>query len=92
MVGLSLGWMAAGLAFAQPQGTTATQHASESEHTMAMSQLTHHAVEGMPFLPLVFLITAGLFGGAVFVHLMGWAKPHPIEDDAHDDHGHDTHH
>lgn len=93
MIGLSLGWIAAGLSFAQEHGQAVVEHAAEGEHhKMAVTQLTENAVAGMPFLPLVLLITASLFGGAVFVHLMGWAKPQPIVEDVHDDHGHDAHH
>ena len=91
MIGLSLGWIAAGMAFAAPHGSEAVEHAAGGENTNAAAQLTHHAVGGIPFLPLVLIITVGLFGAGLFVHLVGWAKPQPIEDE-HDDHGHDAHH
>lgn len=100
-VGLSLGWMAAGMAFAQhaPQAVPeqVVHHAqvvaeSGEPVTSAVSQLTDGAVASMPFLPLVLVIAAGLFAAGVFVNLMGWAKPEPVEEEAHDDHGHDEHH
>lgn len=99
MIGLSLGWVAAGYAFAQhtpeaPAHVEGTEHHAQAggEHALAVSQLTDGAIAGAPWLPLVLMIAAGLFGAAIFVHLMGWAKPQPIKEEAHDDHGHDAHH
>jgi hypothetical protein len=94
MVGLSLGWLAAGYAFAQhaPEVAEGMHHEQAAEHATAVSQLTEGAVAGAPWLPLVLIIAAGLFGAGIFVNLMGWAKPQPVEAETHDDHGHDAHH
>ena len=94
MVGLSLGWLAAGYAFAQhaPEVAESSHHEQAAEHAMAVSQLTEGAVAGAPWLPLVLIIAGGLFAAAIFVNLMGWAKPQHVVEEAHDAHGHDAHH
>ncbi|MAX23637.1 MAG: hypothetical protein CMJ19_03950 [Phycisphaeraceae bacterium] len=94
MVGLSLGWLAAGYVFAEPHGgheVAEAAHAHGDHATTAVSQLAEGAVAGAPWLSFVLVFALCLFGAGIFVNIMGWAKPQPLEDE-HDDHGHDAHH
>ncbi|MBL4701407.1 MAG: hypothetical protein JKX85_09135 [Phycisphaeraceae bacterium] len=94
IVGLSLGWLAAGYVSANTASPKHDAHAqvtsdhSQEHHALAVEQITQGAVEGAPWLPCILVVTVGLFGGAIFVNLMGWAKPELAEDDD----GHDADH
>lgn len=95
IVGLSLGWVAAGYVFASPSvekndghhhAQVADEHTGDEHHgPQAASQITHGAIAGAPWLSCVLLGAAGLFGAGLFVNLVGWAKPEPVveEDDHH---------
>lgn len=96
IVGLSLGWLAAGYVSADTSSPKHDAHAQvtsdhgQAHHALAVEQITQGAVQGAPWLTGVLVATAGLFGGAIFVNLMGWTKPDPVEQD--DDHEHDADH
>ena len=97
IVGLSLGWFAAGYVFASPaveksadhHAQVSTEHGEEHHGPQAASQITHGAIAGAPWLPGVLIGAAGLFGAGIFVNLVGWANPDPVVEAA--DHGHDHH-
>lgn len=86
VIGLWLGWQAAGMAD-NAQGHVASEGTHVSDVPFAPSNAT------ASWYPMVLAIAVGLFVAAIVIGrpAMKLKGEEPAEDDHHDDHGHDGH-